>query len=494
MLKPPRSKKLFAELERQGKNHIQIWRGWAHEDEVVSQWGVKDGKIQETIDIPGEKGKKGTRAFITAEQAALDQLVRDIKKKAQRGYELTKRPMKGPLSDMLDKELDEVTKATEITFDGPLPNNVAFSKPKNSVDPKKLMKLATRPKGTTGGPPLAWTVKRNGMCYLVSKDRDGNVWIQSRGKLLVENSKFPHLVKEFDQFLPRKSILLCEFYIGRGKSKKDFKGMQHIANSLTDRAHAMQKELGLVHAYVFRVPFWKGENMEASHPCTRWLQYLEDMIDGWEGQTGLADFRYIHGTAISDDSYENCVKEMEEFGYEGWVVYDCWNSLGDKHISFLGQPDRPDVCWKVKRALEDDFIAIWDPEGAGEHCTSKCRIPDFKSAQQQRKSGKCCVCGKKLKPNGTWGTGKNMRRVGTLSLYQFGADNIKRYICEVSSGLTDEQKQEIADGETFVEVAVVGYQDRGYIAQGDDSNALSHPKVISFRNDKEISECIDETV
>jgi hypothetical protein len=505
MLKPPRSKKFFAELEREGKNHVQMWRGWVDGDQVVSQWGTKDGKLQETIDIPGGKGKKGTKAYITPEDSALNDLVRDVKKKTQKGYEIVKGPSRGPFADMLAEELGDVTKATEITFDGPLPNNVAFSKPQNSVEPKKLMKLAAREPGSegVGGPPLAWTVKKNGMCYIVSKDWGGRVWIQSRGKLIVENDKFPHLVTDFENFLPTGSIVLCEFIVGKGNTKSDFKAMQQISNSLVDRAKEMQEELGWVEAYLFRVPFWNGENMEAERPCSVWLELLNQLIDGWyayesppgmaeEDQIGTAQLEFIHGLAISDDSYEEAIEEMERFGYEGWVVYDCWGSLGPKHLSFLGQPDRPNVCWKVKRALEDDFIALWEPDGNGEHCTSKCHIPDQKGAQDQTRTGKCCVCGKRLKSNGTYGTGKNSKRVGTLSLYQYGSDGVKRYICEVSSGLTDEQKQQIADEGFCVDVAMVGYQDRGYVSQGDDSNALTHPKVIQFREDKDLNECINE--
>lgn len=498
MLKPP-DNELFVRMERSGKNSAQVWMGWVDGEEVISQWGALDGKLQETIDTPGAKGKLGTKAFIPPEQAALDDLVRDIKSKAQKGYEITQGPKSGVLAEMLAKELGDVTRSFEITFSGPLHNNVAFSKPVNTVEPKKLMKLAARKPNGLGGPPLAWLVKKNGMCYLVSKDKKDRVWIQSRGKLVVENSKFPHLVEQFHDLLPKKSILLCEFYVGEGRSKHDFKAMQQIANSLVDRALDMQRELGLVHAYVFRMPFWKGENMERDKTCSHWLQRLNELIDGYPDndmpggfQSGLATFDHIHGPAISDDSYEDAIAEMQQFGYEGWVVYDCWNSLGAKHLSFLGQPDRPKVCWKVKRHLEDDFIARWDPNGKVCHCTSKCHIPDRKAEVAQQKSGVCCVCGKKLKTDGTWGTGKNKTRVGTLSLYQKDASGVQQYICEVSSGLTDGQKQKIADDGFCVEVVQVGFQDRSYISQGDDSNALTHPKVLQFRQDKELDECINE--
>jgi len=492
--RPNRSLTTFVEMRREGKQNTQVWLAWSDGEEVVSQWGILDGQMQETVDIPGAKGKEGTQAWVDPRQAAFDQLVRDIRTKAQKGYEIVS-VLRGNLKAILEGELADVTRADNIFFDGPLPNNIAFSKPQNSIEPKKLMKLAARPTEGHGGPPLVWSVKKNGMCYIVSKDKHDKVWIQSRGKLIVENDKFPHLVEEFEAFLPPMSILLCELYVKEGKSKDDFRGMQQISNSLVPRALEMQKKLGLVHAYVFRVPFWKGANMEENSACTVWLEFLQNLIDGWENekgppQLGFADTEFIHGLIITDDSYEDALKEMVEEGYEGYVVYDCWGSLGEKHLSFLGQPDRPNVCWKVKQALEDDFIAVWDPDGDLAHCTSKCHV-DL-TPVRTGKTDVCPGCGKKLTTDGTWGTGKNKKRVGSMSLYQYDKNGGLIYICEFASGLTDEDKQEIADMGSCEMIAQIGYQDRSFISQGADSNALTHPKLLSWRDDKDPKECTNQ--
>jgi len=493
MRKTPRSKKTYCSMQREAKKNTQVWAGWVDGDEVITQWGVLDGKIQETVDIPGEKGKKGTKAWISPERSALEQLVRDVKKKAQAGYEIIVKPSKGKFATMLEEELGGVTRSQQISFDGPLPNNVAFSKPVNSIKEEKLRKLESRKSGrSVGGPPLAWTVKKNGMCFVVSKDRDGSVWIQSRGKMKVENDKFPHLVEEFEALLPAETILLCEFYIGEGKTKEEFKAMQQIANSLPERAIEMQRKLGLVHAYVFRMPFWEGDNLEKDHSCSFWLDWLMELVDGWGGHTGLHLCKFVHGPDIAAEPYDDMISEMRKYGYEGWVVYDCWGSLGEKHLSFLGQPDRPNVCWKVKNALEDDFIGIWEPDGMREHCTTKCHVPDHGALQKQTSSGKCAVCGKRLKTNGAYGTGKNMKRVGSISLYQYDKDGVKHYIGEVSGGLTDAQRKRIADEGMWIGVLQVGYQDRSYISKGQDSNALTFPKVLSFRRNKDLNECINE--
>lgn len=496
-----RGSRNFVRMIRHGKKHVQVWQAWVEGEEVITQWGVIDGKVQETVDIPGPKGKPGTKAFIDAEQAARDQIIRDISTKAKRGYVIDNE-VKGEIKEKLDEELSGITRGDEITFKGPLPQNLAFSKPVNSIAAERILKNEKKHAETIGGPFYDWTVKVNGMCHLVSKDRHGVVWIQQRGKLRVENDKYPHLVEEFEALLPLKSIMLCEFFVGNGRTAEDFSNMQSIANSLPERSLSMQRKIGLARAYVFRVPAWKGVMGEDTTLTTIWLDFLESLDDGWEDesmpdhtQLGFFDLDFIEGVKrYKGLSYKEAMKLCEKHGFEGWVLYRRDKALGEKAISFLGQPDRPAVAWKVKPEFEDDFIGIWDPNGGGEHCGTKCRVPDAKGQQEQVRKGKCCVCGKKLQSNGTFGTGKNKTRVGSISLYQHGADGVKRYICEVGSGLTDKQKQQIADEGMFIGVLQIGYQDRKYATRGQDTNALTFPKVLRIREDKDLNECVDKEV
>lgn len=501
MRKKSRGARNFVRMIREGKKHTQVWQAWVEGEEVITQWGVLDGKMQETVDLPGPKGKPGTKAFIDAKQAARDQIIRDISTKAKRGYVL-ENEVKGEIKEKLEEELSEVTRGDEITFDGPLPQNIAFSKPVNSIPVERILKNETKLAETISGPFYDWTVKMNGMCYLISKDKHGKVWLQQRGKLRIENAKFPHLEEEFDALMPPRTIMLAEFYVGEGKTAEDFSNMQSIANSLPDRAKSMQKKLGLVRAYVFRIPAWKGDVGENTTLTTIWLDFIVALEEGWddpvmpdEWQLGFCDLDFIEPVRrYQDIDYKDAMEICREEGFEGWVIYRRDKPLGEKSVSFLGQPDRPAVCWKVKPENEDDFIGIWDPKGPGEHCSTKCRIPDLKASQKQTHDGKCCVCGKKLKSNGTFGTGKNKERVGSISLYQYGADGIKRYVCEVGSGLTDKQKQKIADEGFCIDVFQIGYQDRKYITRGQDSNALTHPKVLLIRKDKDLNECVDKEV
>ena len=498
MQKKSKSTRNFVRMIREGKKNTQVWQAWVDGEEVITQWGALDGKIQETIDIPGPKGKAGTKAYVNAKQSARDQVIRDISLKAKRGYKL-ENEVTGEIKEKLKEALSEVTSSDSITFDGPLPHNIAFSKPVNSIPIERILKNEMEHAETIGGPFYDWTVKINGMCHLVTKDKHSKVWIQQRGKLRIENEKYPHLIEEFQALLPPKTIMLCEFFVGKGYSIEDFTNMQSIANSLPDRAKTMQKKLCLVKAYVYRIPAWKGAIGEDTTLTTIWLDFIEALIDGWDDPTmpygqqlGFADLNFIKGIFRFEGTYKEAMEELKCKGYEGWVIYRRDRPLGNKCISFLGQPDRPTVCWKVKPKNEDDFIGIWNPDGPGEHCTTKCRIPDKKAWIDQK--NRCVVCGKKLKPSGTYGTGKNKDRVGSISLYQCGADGVKRYVCEVSSGLKDKEKQQMADEGLFVGVLQVGFQDRKYVTREQDSNALTHPKVLHIREDKELDECKNEEV
>jgi len=398
-------------------------------------------------------------------------------------------------------ELQKVDANEGLTWDGPLPQNVCFSKPVNSIPDERVRKMcASAGEGAYAGWPMVeFTVKVNGMCHLVSKDDHGNVWIQKRGKLEIENEKYPHLMEEFEAILPKQTLFLCEFFVGHGRSRKDFSDMQSIANSLPERARKMQKELGLVRAYVFRVPFWKGSEMERTTLCGIWLDFIDGLIDGFEDpgrpggvQPGFSDSEFVMGVIRVGSDYDEVMAELHEEEYEGYVMYRKDKALGDKFMSFLGQPDRPAVCWKVKLEREDDFVAEWEPDGKGTHCTRKCVVPDTKAAQKQATSGKCCVCGKKLQSSGSYGSGKNSKRVGSLSLFQYDRNGVKQYICEVSGGLSDAKRKAIAEDGFFVDVAQVAYQDRSYISKGDDTNALFLPRIIRFRRDKDLNECVNQ--
>jgi hypothetical protein len=484
-------------MRQQTKKSWQIWRSWVEGEEVVTQWGVQNGKMQETRDTPGPKGKVGTKGYVDSKQSARDHIMRAISKKAREGYKLLNE-LSGWMKAGAEAEISKYQTAEIVDFAGPLPQNMSFSKPVNSIDHGVLLNMLGQQCTEIGGPLITWTIKVNGMGYVVSKDRDNNLWIQSRGKMKVCNEHFPHLVEEFDALLPPESVFLAEFFMGDGRSRKDFSLMQQISNSLPDEARSKQKKLGLVQAYVFRNPFWKGANCENSSYCSSWIDFIQSLNDGWEDenlpggvQPGFADCDNVMGLVTFEGTYDEAMAQLDENGYEGFVLYRRDKPLGERSYNFQGDPDRPNVCWKVKPDANDDFIAYWDPNGMRAHCSSKCHYSDLKQLSESVSKGRCVVCNKMLVPDGSWGTGKNQHRVGSLSLYQSDHRRVKQYICDVASGINDRLRDELADTSKYPIVVEIEFKNRGYVQQGDDSNALQHPVFLRVRKDKDLNECIN---
>lgn len=93
--------------------------------------------------------------------------------------------------------------------------------------------------------------------------------------------------------------------------------------------------------------------------------------------------------------------------------------------------------------------------------------------------------------DGTFGSGKHSGQVGTVSLYQFTPKGVPVYICEVGTGFSDEQKEQLADVAAYPLCLQIKFDDRRYRANGDDSNALQFPRVDEIREDKEPLECVN---
>ena len=90
---------------------------------------IKEDKRSEhgrTADKPGPKGKRGTKAHVSAEDNAIFHMDRMIRKKTEEGY----------VEVGLDGNLLLGGSADEIDFTTELPKNLCFSKPRNTVTRK----------------------------------------------------------------------------------------------------------------------------------------------------------------------------------------------------------------------------------------------------------------------------------------------------------------------------------------------------------------------
>jgi len=443
---------------RTGERYWQIWfeapPGVAPEI-VCSAWGaITNGKHKEhgrTSDRPGSKGKEGTKAYVDAAANAAFHHERLIRKKVEEGYVevgLDGRPMVGG-------------GAKEATIDHSLwlPKNLCFSKPRNKAKPQQMQNL------DEDGQILC-TRKVNGMMVIAHVKEDGFVELYSR-RLETLTNHFPHLTRALGPLgmcFPPKSILLFEAFLGDGLNKNDLLKVQSVMRSKSQRAIELQQDKGWVKFYLFRTPIWKGVEIEKELTCEECCYAIEnglhEKLMDWRDEE--IDGQFLFGIENFEGTVPEALLIAEENGWEGWVCYQKGAKLGDYSFGFHGKPDRPSCCWKLKPVQEDDFIAYWHPKA-----------------------------GTKKRPLGTYGSGKNSKRVGTLSLYQLDKDGNEVYICEVGSGLTDSQREKLVTADYPIVVQVL-YDERSYLLEGDGSNALSLPRVAQIRTDKLPGECVND--
>lgn len=471
--------------QKHGRGEERYWQIWVDGDQVFTRWGgVKEGNTRRehgaTDDIPGPKGKKGTKAWVSAEDNAQFHMERSIRKKTEEGYVevgLDGRPLVGgPLA------------TAELLHDQPFPKNLCFSKPKNSVKDEQLTRWDANGE-------LIYTRKVNGMCVPVQVMADGTVKVYSR-RMDDISAKFPQLVYGVQKIkVPPMSVLLFEGFMGEGNTKQEFEAFQSIINSLDERAVDIQVEKGWARFYLFRVPIWRGQMLEHTNGTEQLLYMLENIADHFIDCIWEDDHQIFEPIEVFEGTSEEALAHAAKHGYEGWVVYRKKMIIGDRSFSFNGKPDRPACMFKLKGYQEDDFVSYWDPSGQfGKHCKKGCQYDNLKQSTQARTGTKCPKCGGRMVGDGSKGTGKHKDGVGTLSLYQYDSNGVLVYICEVGTGFSDEQKQELADPVRYPEVLQVRYNDRSYMSRGNDSNALIFPRVgpMGFRKDKEPGECVND--
>ena len=418
---------------------------------VTTVWGaiIKDGSHKEhgaTKDIANGKGKTGTKGYVNAEDNAQFLYDRQIRKKTEEGY----------------VEIDKTGEAllgassTEIDHSGYFPKNLAFSKPNNAIKEEKILKLdAAR--------ALLYTRKVNGMCVIAQIRDDGNVQLYTRRMDLV-TAKFPHLCMALRMLkVPTRSVLLFETYLGEGNSKKDFKLIQRVMNADDDKALLRQQEDGWAKFYLFRVPILNGEHLESKYDNEACLLTIENAFTNiFMDYTSPVAGKFLSCIQAMDMTYATAIGMIEDLGWEGFVVYIKNATIGKQSYRFTGKPDRPPSCFKLKLAQEDDFIAYFSP---GEST--------------------------KETPQGAWGTGKNMSKVGTLSLYQLDESGNEVYISEVGTGLTDLNREEMLTWK-WPKCVHIEFEERFYIKEGEDTNALQLPRFKGLREDKSVDECINQ--
>jgi predicted DNA-binding WGR domain protein len=426
----------------------RLWRISVEDNAIHTWWGQVGGAIQHAVErMPGVNiGKKNE---MSPAAYALDRAKEMCRKKNWEGY----REFSG------EEALDQIV-SKEIDFDN-LPLSLCFYKPDNS------MGAGITKKAQAG--QVWYARKRNGLMYVIARG-EGPAKLYSRRMLrghddedgtgITWDRRFPHIIEVANAILPKNSILLGELVMDRD-GKDDFKHVQSITKSLTPQSLCDQQAHGLPSFYCWDVAFWEGQELAKSWPVS--ARYaLAHELDGGHVIQPVEFFPAGHFKRIEDAVAHSAMK-----GWEGFVVVDPEGIYGDRAYNFKGKPDRPGAfCAKLKAEHEDDFIAVWDPEG---NC-----FPEFPGPTGERST-----------------KDRSAQGIASVALYQRNQKGELVYISNVHSGLTDKMKTELARYDAWPRVWRVIYTERAYKSQGDDTNALTFARFSEERSDKTPDECIN---
>jgi ATP-dependent DNA ligase len=370
----------------------------------VVRWGVLNGAMQETKDIPGACGVEGHADYQTAEEYVDFCIDREIRKKNEQGY-----------IEYIDGEpVGKV--ACDIDFAEPLPKNLCFFKPKKEISDKKLKKLDAEGK-------IVWTLKRDGMMH-ISVKRQGTWEIYSRRIDLVTDH-YPHVVESLETLdLPDNTILLGEMCLLNDDGSDNFLGISSICRSKTDLALAYQgladfpkrkkdkKVLDKVCYYVFDIAFYNGADLISNETTLRRLIILKEIFEKLDKRLRVNTGRkatkeliikesklresmlrkhFIAPVKIYYTSAEDDLELAKSLRAEGFVALDVTAKYGDRAYSFDGKAQRPSGIWKRKPSYEDEFIITGWYKGTGRN---RDRLGGFTIAQYHPDTGELLDCGK----------------------------------------------------------------------------------------------------
>lgn len=441
----------FRNVARTGKT--RVWRIGVEGDQVITEFGELNGKMQ-TVTDTGQAKNKGRSNYISPEEDALSMMERQILLKTREGY----------------TEVGTGTREEEISWDGHLPTNLCFYKPDNTLSKALEKKLES-------GDALL-TRKRDGEMMVVVKRENGEVHIYSRrmlpGHHLEEGTgwewrhRFFHVADELEEIydFPPCSILLGEMVAGT--TEDDRWHVASVMKSKTEEALELQEQKGGLCYYVWDVAFWDGEDLLSTTSIAERHAILHHVFSGHEHIAPVETWRpdevlvYAHRKALDAEVPSVRIAAMSVASaksWEGWVVIDPAGVFGDKGYNFRGKPDRPGpFSGKLKPEFEDDFIAFFNPDSGV----------------------------------GKWGRGKHQGQVGSVRLVQINSAGEEIDICDCGGGMDDEFRAKYSDPDDYPLVLKVKYTGRTYISQGEKTNALQFPRVIEVRTDKSLDECIND--
>jgi ATP-dependent DNA ligase len=328
-------------FDRKGKASL-LWMVRQDGEFYHTKFGQVDGKMQETSDRPGPKGKEGTKAYVDAVANCQFAMERDIRKKTEGGY-----------CEVIDGQM--VTKqATSFSFSEHLPKNFTGPKPQTSITDTALAKLHKA--------KLArYTRKLDGFACVPVHHTWG--WEIYSRRMDLMSDHFPNHIKELEKTKFKSgTILTGEMAVFKADGTDDFKALSRVCRSLKDDARKLV-DTGEVKEPIFSIYdclYKNGESLENHSYDDRSKVWKENFPELKLGQKELVC--HVPYYQLTPD---NWMKKAQEAGFEGWVVADGSKSFENKFISLSGKPDRMKGTWKLKPIWTEDVVIMAGSQGTG---------------------------------------------------------------------------------------------------------------------------------
>lgn len=325
------------------KSQPLIWKISIQETRYITEHGMLGGAMQTFSDIPGDKGKPGTKGYVSAEDNCIFHVEREIRKKLEHGY-----------VEYIDGKPSQ-EQVTEIVFSKALPKNFCGYKPQTSIEDATLEKLHKAKKAR-------YTRKYDGMCHLLVHHPAG--WEIYTRRMDLATERFPLHIAELEKTdFGVGTVIVAEAvcYDKNKSGKEDFKAISSFCRSLPEESRKIVAdnrvpEPALV---IFDVLFHNGKDLKT-------VTY-DERSQLWKGKFPTADKRNSLLASIDyyDVTPENWQKIAKENGWEGFVVTDGSAIPGDKFYSFDGDAKRPKGHHKLKPIYEDDVVVFAAAVGSG---------------------------------------------------------------------------------------------------------------------------------
>jgi len=334
--------RLFVQAHSSGR--IKFVKMILDDDTVHREWGLIDGKIQNTSNTY-DFINKGKSNELSPKEAAKADFDRIITKKIKEGY-------------VEVDDLDNLPDFKEDYMDfNNLPTQFSCSKPIKEISKVKFNSLLLNDK-------LKIFIKENGLCHFILITEDEDVKIYTR-RIDDHTRKYPKIVEDIKKLnLPKNTLLISEFIIDpilKIPHMDAFKLMSSISRSDTlkgkvkediTRTLFLQEETPVC-AVIFNILFLFGANM-----TDKPYSFILNLIQRDMYATHIIPPRELHFNNHSEAV--EWAKNNKQI-HEGMVV---WNIDENAEITYNGKPNRC-ACYKLKAKEEDDVVAYGYTEGSG---------------------------------------------------------------------------------------------------------------------------------